>query len=112
LAALFALPNLTHLWTTDSETLPAPEHLAAHAEEARALVSEVGARWTDLLARIDETFPSLQDHSTLVSWKTELKGSLDALFEGRGFEPVRAKLAAIHRQILRSRVFIALHMHA
>jgi Fe-S oxidoreductase len=72
----------------------------------------VGARWTDLLARIDQTFPALQDHSTVVSWKTELKGPLEELFEGRGFEPVRAKIAQIHKEILRSRVFIALHMHA
>jgi FAD/FMN-containing dehydrogenase/Fe-S oxidoreductase len=112
LSALFALPDLAHLWTTDSETQPAPEHLASRVEEARALISEVGARWTDLLARIDQTFPALQDHSTVVSWKTELKGPLEELFEGRGFEPVRAKIAQIHKEILRSRVFIALHMHA
>jgi len=112
LAALFAEPNLAHLWTTDSETLPAPEQLASRVEEARALMSEVGARWTDLLARIDDTFPSLQDHSVVVSWKTELKAPLETLFEGRGFEPVRARIAQIHKEILRSRVFVALHMHA
>ena len=112
LADLFAMPALAQLWTTDSGAPPEAEHLEANAEEARALVSEVGARWSDLLARIDETFRALQDHSLVVSWKSELKAPLDALFEGRAFEPVRHRIRQIHGEILRSRVFIALHMHA
>src|SRR5262249_27533895 len=97
---------------TDSEAVPDPEALDAKAEEARGLVTEVASRWSDLLARIDETFPALQDHSERVSWKGELKAPLELLFEGRAFEPVRAHIKAIHQRILRSRVFIALHMHA
>ncbi|HEY1327681.1 MAG TPA: FAD/FMN-binding oxidoreductase [Casimicrobiaceae bacterium] len=112
LADLFALPALSQLWTTDAGAPPEPEQLEANAEEARALVSEVASRWSDLLARIDETFRPLQDHSIVVSWKTELKAPLDALFEGRAFEPVRKRIKEIHAGILRSRVFIALHMHA
>jgi FAD/FMN-containing dehydrogenase/Fe-S oxidoreductase len=112
LADLFAMPALSHLWTTDSGAPPEPEQLEADAQEGRALVSEVAARWSDLLARIDETFRALQDHSLVVSWKAELKAPLDALFEGRAFEPVRKRMKEIHAEILRSRVFIALHMHA
>ena len=112
LSDLFAQATLGHLWTTDSEAEPEAEHLAAKAEEARAIVTEVGARWSDLLARIDDSFGALQDHSVRVSWKAELKAPLDLVFEGRAFEPVRAHIAAIHRRILRSRVFVALHMHA
>jgi FAD/FMN-containing dehydrogenase/Fe-S oxidoreductase len=112
LADLFNLPTLSHLWTTDSEAIPDADALDAKAEEARELVTEVASRWSDLLARIDETFAALQDHSERVSWKTELKAPLELLFEGRAFEPVLAHVRRIHQEILRSRVFIALHMHA
>ncbi len=94
------------------EKRPAQEVLDAKIEEARALVAEVRARWQDLLQRIDETFPALQDHSVVVSWKTELKGPLEDIFSGVAFVTIRQRITAIHRQVLRSRVFVALHMHA
>ncbi len=92
---------------------PAQEIVDAKVEEARELVAATRARWQDLLDRIDETFPALQDHSVVVSWKRELKGA------ARG-DLRRARLRAgdegdrrdIHARVLRSRVFVALHMHA
>src|SRR5262249_61318812 len=59
-----------------------------------------------------ETFRDLQSRATVVSWKRELKAPLEEIFAGRTFEPLRARCHAIHREVLRSRVFIALHMHA
>jgi len=47
-----------------------------------------------------------------VSWKAELKAPLEELFAGRAFAPVVKHLAEVHRDVLRSRVFVALHMHA
>ncbi len=57
-------------------------------------------------------FHRLQDYSLRVSWKGELKCRLEDIFDGVLFGPVRERIEGIHRDILRGRVFIALHMHA
>jgi FAD/FMN-containing dehydrogenase/Fe-S oxidoreductase len=57
-------------------------------------------------------FGKLQDYSVRVSWKTELKPRLDEIFAGTTFQPVLDRIAAIHRDVLKGRVFVALHMHA
>jgi len=111
LAAYFAAPADAH-WGADSEARPAPEQVDAKFAEAHALVTAVEARWRDLAARLDTTFPALQDHSEIVSWKAELKAPLEEIFAGRAFAPVVKQLAELHRDVLRSRVFVALHMHA
>jgi FAD/FMN-containing dehydrogenase/heterodisulfide reductase subunit C len=112
LAAFFAGPAVAHAWGPTDDVRPAQDIVEAKVDDARALVAATRARWQDLLDRIDETFPALQDHTVVVSWKSELKAPLEELFDGRAFAPVLAHLNAIHAQILRSRVFIALHMHA
>ncbi len=86
--------------------------LAARVDEARALVASVRARWRDLLERIDETFPALQDRLEMVSWKRELRAPLDDIFAGHELEPIVRAIHALHASVLRGRVFIALHMHA
>ncbi len=112
LAAFLAGPSLAHAWSQGDEARPAPEQIDAKVDEAAALVGAVRARWHDLLERIDTTFPSLQDHSTVASWKTELRAPLEEILAGLAFGPLLAKCIAIHRDVLRSRVFVALHMHA
>ncbi len=112
LEAFFAGGALAHAWGPDDEARPAAELLAAKVDEARSLVAATRARWQDLLDRIDATFSVLQDHSVTVSWKVELKAPLEEIFAGLVFAPVMAKCIAIHREVLRSRVFVALHMHA
>ncbi len=57
-------------------------------------------------------FRALQDKSLRVSWKREVRDELRRLFTGREYEPVLAACEAIHRKILKGRVFVALHMHA
>jgi len=57
-------------------------------------------------------FHRLQDYSVRVSWKNELRPQLEAIFDGSVFRPVLERIDAIHKQTLRSRVFVALHMHA
>ena len=57
-------------------------------------------------------FHRLQDYSLRVSWKRELKPQLDEIFDGVLFGPVRSRVAAIQAEVLRGRVFVALHMHA
>ncbi len=57
-------------------------------------------------------FRALQDRSIVVSWKTEVREPLMQLFDGRAFDPIRAEIDSIHKHVLKSRIFVALHMHA
>ena len=112
LAARLASPLLDHAWAPDSDARPAPEIVAAKLDEAAELVAATRARWQDLLDRIDATFPELQEHRIVASWKRELKAPLEELFAGLAFAPVVARINGAHAHVLRSRVFVALHMHA
>ncbi len=86
--------------------------LGDRREQALDLIAAVRARWQDLLDKLDQHFEELQDYRLRVSWKAELKAPLEALFDGVAFRPVRERITAIHQEILRGRVFVALHMHA
>jgi FAD/FMN-containing dehydrogenase/Fe-S oxidoreductase len=112
LTDFFAAPMPATLWGSGAEGMPSQEQLHAKVDEARSLVATVRTRWQDLLDRIGETFPALQSHSTVVSWKTELKAPLEDIFAGIAFAPVLRRCTDIHRGVLHSRVFVALHMHA
>jgi Fe-S oxidoreductase len=57
-------------------------------------------------------FDMAQDRSLRISWKNEVKAQLSGLFSGTDFAPVMAELQAVHARVLKSRVFVALHMHA
>ncbi|MBV2264576.1 MAG: DUF3683 domain-containing protein, partial [Thauera sp.] len=57
-------------------------------------------------------FHRLQDYSIRVSWKEELRPLLEQTFDGALFARILARVAEIHREVLRGRVFVALHMHA
>ena len=46
------------------------------------------------------------------SWKTQLRAPLQRIFAGQPLEPIVAECVAIHQQVLKGRVWIALHMHA
>ncbi len=81
-------------------------------EMALAAVAEVRSRWQALLDDLDTHFPALQDHSLRVSWKAELKPLLEEIFAGDAYAPTRARIEQIHQEVLRGRLFIALHMHA
>jgi len=57
-------------------------------------------------------FQALQNHTQRVSWKIEVCEPLMQIFDGRAFDPIRAEINAIHKRVLKSRLFVALHMHA
>jgi len=74
-----------------------------------------------LLAAFDERllrqpdariFDVAQDRTIRVSWKTEVRAQLRQIFAGAAFKPILEECLAIHKQVLRGRVFVALHMHA
>ncbi len=57
-------------------------------------------------------FSRVQLHELRISWKKELLEPLRRIFAGRDFEPALAAIEAVHAEVLRARVFVALHMHA
>lgn len=57
-------------------------------------------------------FSLIQNRHIVVSWKNELKTPLFEILSGKIFDSWREEIEKIHQTILRSRVFVALHMHA
>ena len=57
-------------------------------------------------------FDLLQDRTIRVSWKAEVRALLRQIFSGAAFKPIVDECSAIHKRVLRGRVFVALHMHA
>jgi FAD/FMN-containing dehydrogenase/Fe-S oxidoreductase len=114
----------------DEETIADPELTASRTSRARNMLEEVQLRWQAMLDNLDTpierfkfrppevehmhhtVFELLQDHSLRVSWKREVRRELQTIFTGREYQPVLEKCDAIHQHILKSRVFVALHMHA
>ncbi|MEY2825258.1 MAG: hypothetical protein RLZ64_1796, partial [Pseudomonadota bacterium] len=69
---------------------------------AERLARQPGARIVELI----------QDHLVRISWKRELREPLRGIFGGGAFVAIVEKIDATHQEVLRSRVFVALHMHA
>ncbi|WP_291981186.1 DUF3683 domain-containing protein [Candidatus Accumulibacter sp. ACC005] len=108
LAALEAVAIVRTRWQWLLDNLDLPLHEAEAQFAARGLSSgELKNR-----APGPTLFHRLQDYSLRVSWKSELKPQLEGIFDGVAYRPVVERLAAIHQQTLRSRLFVALHMHA
>jgi FAD/FMN-containing dehydrogenase/Fe-S oxidoreductase len=57
-------------------------------------------------------FDVAQDRTIRISWKAEVRAQLRQIFNGAAFKPILDECTSIHKQVLRSRVFVALHMHA
>ena len=90
------------------------DHLDLPLPEAEALFNDYGISVTELTNRTHQPtlFHRLQDHSLRVSSKQELLPRIKAIFVGDNFRPVVKRVNAIHKEVLRGRVFVALHMHA
>ena len=112
LEAFFLKGKLPLGKSDDAGEIPSAELLEDRVGQALALVSEVRALWSGWLRDVDTLFPQLQDHSLRASWKTQLRAPLQAIFSGAAFAPILAECSAIHKQVLKGRVWAALHMHA
>lgn len=90
------------------------DHLDQPLAEAEAQFADYGVRAGELSNRtVDPTlFHRLQDYSIRVSWKEELRPLLEQTFDGALFARILARINEIHHEVLRGRVFVALHMHA
>jgi len=93
-------------WLLDHQDLPLAQ---AEGEFARL---EVNAAPLSNRAEEPTLFHRLQDYSVRVSWKTELAAPLEALFEGKAYRRITERIHGLHQEVLRGRVFVALHMHA
>jgi len=120
LEALFRRGSLPLGRTDDAGEIPTAELLEDRVQQALALLAEVRAQWQAWLDTLDaapadgarSVFAQLQDHSLRASWKTQILKPLQALFAGAAFAPVIEECRRVHREVLRGRVWVALHMHA
>jgi FAD/FMN-containing dehydrogenase/Fe-S oxidoreductase len=99
--------------TDDASEIPSAELLEDRVQQALALLRAVRTLWQGWLDGLDERFfDALQDHSLRASWKTQILKPLQALFNGVAFVPLLDACKALHKEVLRARVWVALHMHA
>jgi FAD/FMN-containing dehydrogenase/Fe-S oxidoreductase len=122
----------------EEEEIDKAELLDDKMEQAQDLIGAARERWSWLLNHLDApaerlngeaclqpltivprpgdaadtVFGVLQDHRLRVSWKQEILAPLEQLFAGRAFAPIIERAKTIHKEVLKSRVWIALHMHA
>lgn len=96
----------------DANDIPAAELLEERVTQALTAVRETRALWQGWLSDLDGLFLPLQDHSLRASWKTQIREPLRAIFSGAAFEPILSECTAIHKRVLKGRVWVALHMHA
>ncbi len=96
---------LTHL---DQPLRDAENELIEHG--LQELVPAVQQR---LLVWPEATLSEIvQDRTLRISWKSEVLKHLEDLFVGVNLAPALAEIKAVHARVLKSRVFVALHMHA
>jgi FAD/FMN-containing dehydrogenase/Fe-S-cluster-containing hydrogenase component 2 len=96
----------------DANEIPSAELLEDRVSQAIALLNQVRALWRGWLDNVDTSFAQLQDHSLRASWKTQIRAPLQHLFAGAPFLPILEEVNAIHKRVLKGRVWVALHMHA
>ena len=96
----------------DLDDMASPEQLEDRVARALSLIAQVRELWQSWLDQCDGLFPQLQSHTLRASWKTQIRAELHNIFTGQVFEPVLAECNAIHRRVLKGRVWVALHAHA
>jgi FAD/FMN-containing dehydrogenase/Fe-S oxidoreductase len=126
LEGLFAHP-LPLAKTEDTQAVPVDEIIGDRVARARALLESVRAQWREWMHGLDVVQPAsaddalrdgrtffdrLQDRTLRASWKAQVLEPLESLFAGGAFAPVIAECRRLHGEVLRGRVWVALHMHA
>ena len=96
----------------DANEIPSAELLEDRVGQALQVVREVRTSWREWLREVEALFPQLQDHTLRASWKTQIRAPLQSIFVGAAFAPILAECNAIHKRVLKGRVWVALHMHA
>ncbi|WP_374566870.1 DUF3683 domain-containing protein [Ideonella sp.] len=120
LEAFFAQGTLPLGKTDDAGEIPSAELLEDRVQQSLALLREVRALWRGWLQGLDVVqadvqrsfFDQIQDGSLRASWKRQILKPLQALFAGAAFTPIVEECKRIHQEVLKGRVWVALHMHA
>ncbi|MHB8253692.1 MAG: DUF3400 domain-containing protein, partial [Acidiferrobacter sp.] len=107
---------------------------AAKIDAALTQLRTVSARWSGILARLDTPIERCGDllcddvaskgqaqepllnlllrRDLRISYRLEVDRVLQDIFGGQEMAPLRRRFDAIHAEVLASRLFVALHMHA
>ena len=119
----------------DEDTQADAERVETRRAQALALIAETRSHWQSVLQGLDSplqafgervmelmsaaglgamtpAFRAVQEHHLRISWKREVRKPLHQIFTGREYQKLLEKLDEIHKTVLKSRVFVALHMHA
>jgi len=120
LETFFLRGNLPLGKSDDAGEIASAELLEDRVQQALTLLRDVRALWSQWLQQLDATQPDtgrsfffdLQDHSLRASWKTQIRGPLQQIFAGSALSPIVDECVRIHKDVLRGRVWVALHMHA
>ncbi|QRN40655.1 MAG: DUF3683 domain-containing protein [Neisseriaceae bacterium] len=106
-------------------------------ETALQHVTKIEERWQWMLEKLDQTvsklltiypdtpfekeinnpdeetvFTSMRDFKLRISVKQDILEILDAIFSSKNDTTIREQVKTLHHKVVRSRVFVALHMHA
>jgi FAD/FMN-containing dehydrogenase/Fe-S oxidoreductase len=117
------------LYYQDDAQLGDAELLGNRPQQAHEMLVAVRARWQWLLDNLDApvatcpfapsdtqdaktVFDAVQRHLLRASWKREIREPLRQMFSGSTYQPILDRCTALHQSVLKSRVFVALHMHA
>jgi FAD/FMN-containing dehydrogenase/Fe-S oxidoreductase len=120
------------LWKgDDASEIATAELLEDRVQQGLALLREVGAQWRAWREGLDRpaaglgdlapargdaagrtVFALLQDHTWRASWKAQIKKPFESIFAGTALKPIVDECQKIHDEVLRGRVWVALHMHA
>ncbi len=121
LEQFFRAGNLPLGKSDDAGEIASAELLEDRVQQALALLREVGAQWRGWLEGLDRrdaaepartVFERLQDHTLRASWKTQIRAPLQAIFAGAALSPIVEACRRLHAEVLKGRVWVALHMHA
>lgn len=122
----------------DGESLNTAEVMGNRPQQALEYLEKIRERWVWIFDHLDKPaawyeqryeltlpdgdwkeangvrslFRAVQDYSLRISWKKDVREEMTSIFGGRVYEPVLAECNAIQQRVLKSRVFVALHMHA
>ena len=124
LEEFFAKGSLPLGRADDAGEIPTAELLEDRVQQALAEIREVRALWQHWLTNLDiaplpeggeggrSYFEQLQDKTLRASWKTQVLKPLQGIFAGAAFAPIIEETKRIHKEVLRGRTWVALHMHA
>ncbi|MUI12991.1 DUF3683 domain-containing protein [Massilia dura] len=111
--ALALLDGVQERWTFILANLDKPLD-AARLELYQLGLQELSGVFEERLQRQPDAtlFDVVQDRTVRISWKQDIRAVLRQIFNGAAYKLILDEAQAIHKKILRGRVFVALHMHA